>query len=136
MSDIVANDDSAGPIAGVNHTTSNVLNVLKNDTLEGAPVTASEVVITTVTPNPFLQLNADGSVDVLPNAPVGTLTMVYQICEADQTTNCDTATVTVTIVAPVMTVTATAICVNDVPYVNYVVCLLYTSDAADDQINV
>nr|WP_199000738.1 gliding motility-associated C-terminal domain-containing protein [Flavobacterium sp. ASV13] len=121
LSDIVANDDSAGPIAGVNHTTSNVLNVLKNDTLEGAPVTASEVVITTVTPNPFLQLNADGSVDVLPNAPVGTLTMVYQICEADQTTNCDTATVTVTIVAPVMTVTATAICVNDVPYVNYVV---------------
>ncbi|WP_068845941.1 gliding motility-associated C-terminal domain-containing protein [Flavobacterium chilense] len=121
FSDIVANDDTAGPIAGVNHTTPNVLNVLKNDTLEGAPVTASEVIITTVTPNPFLQLNADGSVDVLPNAPVGTLTMVYQICEADQTTNCDTATVTVTIVAPVMTVTATAICVNDVPYVDYVV---------------
>jgi gliding motility-associated-like protein len=119
--DIVANDDTAGPIAGVNHTTTNVLNVLVNDTIEGVVVKASDVIITTVTPNPFLQLNPDGSVDVLPDAPVGTLTMVYQICEADQTSNCDTATVTVTIEAPVMTVTATPICVNDVPYIDYVV---------------
>ncbi|PBI86824.1 hypothetical protein BSF41_32810 [Flavobacterium sp. ACN2] len=119
--DIVANDDNAGPIAGVNHTTTNVLNVLPNDTLEGNAITASDVIITTVTPNEFLQLNPDGSVDVLPNAPVGTLTMVYQICEADQTDNCDTATVTITIEAPVMTVTATSICVNDVPYIDYVV---------------
>ncbi|WP_427874560.1 gliding motility-associated C-terminal domain-containing protein [Flavobacterium sp. MMS24-S5] len=119
--DIVANDDNAGSIAGVNHTTTNVLNVLPNDTLEGNAITASDVIITTVTPNEFLQLNPDGSVDVLPNAPVGTLTMVYQICEADQTDNCDTATVTVTIEAPVMTVTATSICVNDVPYIDYVV---------------
>ncbi|MCD9576623.1 gliding motility-associated C-terminal domain-containing protein, partial [Flavobacterium soyae] len=100
--DIAANDDNAGPIAGVNHTTTNVLNVLVNDTLEGNAVTVSDVIITTVTPNEFLQLNTDGSVDVLPNAPVGTLTLVYQICEADQTSNCDTATVTITIEAPVV----------------------------------
>ncbi|MRX67633.1 T9SS type B sorting domain-containing protein [Flavobacterium resistens] len=117
--DIVANDDNGGPFPGVNHTTPNVLNVLTNDTLEGQPITASDVIITTVTPNEFLQLNPDGSVDILPNAPVGTLTMVYQICEADQTSNCDTATVTITIEAPVMTVTATSICVNDVPYLDY-----------------
>jgi gliding motility-associated-like protein len=119
--DIAANDDSAGPVAGVNNVTHNVLNVLTNDTLEGAIVTPSDVVITTVTPNEFLQLNPDGSVDVLPNAPVGTLTLVYQICEADETSNCDTATVTITIEAPVMTVTAASICVNDVPYLDYVV---------------
>jgi len=121
LQDIVANDDNAGPFPGVNHTTPNVINVLTNDTLEGQPITASEVVITTVTPNEFLQLNPDGSVDILPNAPAGTLTMVYQICEADQTSNCDTATVTITIEAPVMTVTATSICVNDVPYLDYTV---------------
>ena len=119
--DIVANDDAAGPIAGVNHTTTNVLNVLTNDTLEGNAITASEVIITTVTPNEFLHINTDGSVDVLPNAPVGTLTMVYQICEGDQTDFFDTASVTVTIEAPVMTVTASSICVNDVPYIDYVV---------------
>ncbi|MDQ6471839.1 gliding motility-associated C-terminal domain-containing protein [Flavobacterium sp. LHD-80] len=117
--DIVANDDNGGPFPGVNTTTPNVLNVLTNDTLEGQPITASDVVITTVTPNEFLQLNPDGSVDILPNAPAGTLTLVYQICEADQTSNCDTATVTITIEAPVMTVTATSICVNDVPYLDY-----------------
>ncbi|WP_310299743.1 gliding motility-associated C-terminal domain-containing protein [Flavobacterium aquidurense] len=121
LRDIVANDDTAGPIAGVNHTTTNVLNVLPNDTIEGVVVTPSDVIITTVTPNEFLQLNPDGSVDVLPNAPAGTLTMIYQICEADETSNCDTATVTITIEAPVMTVTATPICINDVPYVDYVV---------------
>ncbi|WDF58276.1 gliding motility-associated C-terminal domain-containing protein [Flavobacterium sp. KACC 22758] len=119
--DIAANDDSAEPVAGVNNVTHNVLNVLTNDTLEGVIVTPSDVVITTVTPNEFLQLNPDGSVDVLPNAPAGTLTLVYQICEADETSNCDTATVTVTIEAPVMTVTAASICVNDVPYLDYVV---------------
>nr|WP_294785588.1 gliding motility-associated C-terminal domain-containing protein [uncultured Flavobacterium sp.] len=118
---IVANDDNAGPIAGVNHTTTNVLNIFKNDTLDGNAITASDVILTTVTPNSYLQLNADGSVDVLPNAPVGTLTLVYQICEANQTDNCDTATVTITIEAPKMTVTATPICVNDVPYIDYVV---------------
>ncbi|AWK06730.1 hypothetical protein HYN56_21855 [Flavobacterium crocinum] len=118
---IVANDDSAGPIAGVNHTTTNVLNVFSNDTLDGNAVNPSNVILTTVTPNDYLHLNPDGSIDVLPNAPVGTLTMVYQICEAAQTDNCDTATVNITIEAPKMIVTATPICVNDVPYIDYVV---------------
>jgi gliding motility-associated-like protein len=110
-SDIVANDDNAGPITGVNHTITNVLNVLSNDTLEGVVVTASDVIISTVTPNEFLQLNPDGSVNILPNAPVGTLTLVYQICEGDQTANCDTATVTITI-----TGTTFAIVANDDNY--------------------
>ena len=99
-SDIIANDDTAGPITAINQTTPNVINVLQNDTLEGVAVTPSNVIITTVTSNPFLQLNPNGTLDVLANAPVGTLTLVYQICEADQTSNCDTATVSVTIKAP------------------------------------
>ncbi|MBW1655104.1 T9SS type B sorting domain-containing protein [Flavobacterium quisquiliarum] len=118
---IVANDDNAGPIAGVNHTTPNVINIFTNDTLDGVLINPSDVILTTVTPNNYLHLNSDGSVDVLPNAPVGTLTLVYQICEKTQTDNCDTATVTITIEAPKMTVTATPICVNDVPYIDYVV---------------
>ncbi len=118
---IIANDDNAGPIAGVNHTTANVVNVFSNDTLDGNAVNTSNVILTTVTPNDYLHLNPDGSVDVLPNAPVGTLTLVYQICEAAQPDNCDTATVTIVVEAPKMTVTATPICVNDVPYIDYVV---------------
>ncbi|WP_289661433.1 gliding motility-associated C-terminal domain-containing protein [Flavobacterium panacagri] len=118
---IIANDDTAGPIAGINHTTTNVLNIFSNDTLDGVKISPSDVILTTVTPNDYLHLNPDGSVDVLPNAPIGTLTLVYQICEAAQTDNCDTATVTITIEAPKMTVAATAVCVNDVPYIDYVV---------------
>ncbi|MBZ4033680.1 gliding motility-associated C-terminal domain-containing protein [Flavobacterium sp. 17A] len=118
---IIANDDTAGPIAGVNHATTNVLNIFSNDTLDGVGITPSDVILTTVTPNNFLQLNPNGSIDVLANAPVGTLTLVYQICEAAHPDNCDTAIVTITIVAPAMTVTATPICVNDVPYLDYVV---------------
>ncbi|PBJ09049.1 gliding motility-associated C-terminal domain-containing protein [Flavobacterium sp. ACN6] len=118
---IVATDDNAGPIAGVNHTLTNVINVFSNDTLDGVVVKPADVILTTITPNTYLNLNPDGSVDVLPNAPVGTLTLVYQICETNQPDNCDTATVTITIEAPKMTVTATPVCVNDVPYVDYVV---------------
>jgi gliding motility-associated-like protein len=64
-------------------------------------------------------LNPDGSINVLPDAPVGVLTMTYQICEKLNTTNCDTAVVTVTIEAPSMTVSGQSICTNDVPYLSY-----------------
>ncbi|HSD08656.1 DUF7507 domain-containing protein [Flavobacterium sp.] len=116
---IDAVDDNAGKIVGVNQTTSNVINVFTNDTLNASPVNPSDVILTTITSNPFLQLNSDGSVDVLPNAPTGTQTMTYQICEKLNNTNCDTATVTVIIEGPSMTITGEAICINDVPYFNY-----------------
>ncbi|AOW10256.1 hypothetical protein EM308_12485 [Flavobacterium gilvum] len=116
---IDAVDDNAGTIVGVNVTTPNVINVFKNDTLNTDPVNPADVTLTTVTANPFLQLNADGTVDVLPNAPAGIQTMVYQICEKADTGNCDTATVTVNIETPTMTVTGQSICINDVPYFSY-----------------
>ncbi|PZX93217.1 hypothetical protein DOS84_12770, partial [Flavobacterium aquariorum] len=116
---IDAVDDNAGTIVGVNQTTPNVINVFTNDTLNTLPVNPADVILTTVTSNPFLQMNPDGSIDVLPDAPAGTQTMTYQICEKLNNTNCDTATVTVTIEVPSMTVAGEAICINDVPYFSY-----------------
>ncbi|PKB18923.1 gliding motility-associated C-terminal domain-containing protein [Flavobacterium sp. 5] len=116
---IDAVDDNAGTIVGVNQITPNVINVLTNDVLNALAVNLADVFLTTVTSNPFLQLNPDGSIDVLPDAPVGTQTMTYQICEKLNNTNCDTAVVTVTIEAPTMTITGEAICINDVPYLSY-----------------
>jgi len=116
---IDAVDDNAGTIVGVNQTTPNVINVFTNDTLNASPVNPADVILTTVTSNPYLQMNPDGSIDVLPDAPVGTQTMTYQICEKLNTTNCDTATVTVTIEGPSMTVSGEGICINDVPYFSY-----------------
>jgi hypothetical protein len=91
---IVATDDTTAPVDGILGGT-NVINVLTNDTLNGVSVNISDVNLTTITPNANLTLNPDGSIDVAPNTPVGTYTLVYQICETLDPTNCQSATVTV-----------------------------------------
>ncbi|MBC8770611.1 gliding motility-associated C-terminal domain-containing protein, partial [Arenibacter sp. BSSL-BM3] len=69
-------------------------NVLDNDTLNGDPVAPTDVVLTS-TPTAELTINEDGSVSVTPGTADGTYTISYSICEAANTENCDTATVTV-----------------------------------------
>jgi hypothetical protein len=86
--------DIAIPINGLLGGT-NVVNILTNDILNGTPVSIAQVNLTTVTPNPNLTLNANGSVDVAANTPAGTYLMTYQICEVLNPTNCNSATVTV-----------------------------------------
>lgn len=99
LTPILAVDDSAGPINGISGATA-VLNVFNNDALNGAPATTVNVVLTEITPDPanVLTLNPNGAVDVAPNSPNGTYYLSYQICEALNPANCDTALVTVTVV--------------------------------------
>ncbi|WP_026802676.1 Ig-like domain-containing protein, partial [Arenimonas oryziterrae] len=84
-----------------------VPDVLVNDTLNGAPATLATVVITQIsTTNPGVNLDpATGIVTVSPGTPGGVFTIVYQICEILNPTNCTTTTVTVTVtlgdIAPV-----------------------------------
>jgi gliding motility-associated-like protein len=68
--------------------------VLSNDTLNGAPVTLSEVTLTS-DPTDELTINPDGSVTVNPGTAEGIYTITYTICEIANVENCDTATVTV-----------------------------------------
>jgi len=96
---IDAVNDSATNVNGYTGAT-NVVNVYTNDTLNGTAVTPSQVTLTTTVSNPYLTLNPNGSVDVIPGTPAGPYTLTYQICEIANPTNCDTATVTVTVVAP------------------------------------
>lgn len=114
---IVANDDNAGPINGVSGGT-NIINVLTNDTLNGATITINDVTLTTTIPDPkgALTLNADGSVNVAPNTPAGTYTLTYQICEKADFGNCDTAIVTVTVTTPAAP--PTPVVANDDTYSN------------------
>jgi hypothetical protein len=84
-----------GPINGVAGGDSGI-NVLDNDTLNGTAVNPADVVITS-TPNGPLTVNTDGTVTVAPNTPVETTRYEYTICEVLNPTNCDTATVTVTV---------------------------------------
>ncbi|MGX1930847.1 T9SS type B sorting domain-containing protein, partial [Flagellimonas sp. 2504JD4-2] len=69
-------------------------NVLSNDTLDGEPVTLSDVILTS-TATDELTINEDGSVTVTEGTPEGTYTIDYTICEIADEDNCDTGTVTV-----------------------------------------
>ncbi|WP_426092963.1 gliding motility-associated C-terminal domain-containing protein [Flavobacterium sp. DSR3-2] len=74
------------------------INVYSNDTLNGVALNPSDVVLTSTSKGP-LTVNTDGSVTVLPNTAAGTYTVDYTICEVLNPANCDTATVTITVMA-------------------------------------
>jgi gliding motility-associated-like protein/uncharacterized repeat protein (TIGR01451 family) len=122
---IIANDDSAGPVAGVNVEVENVINVFDNDILNGNLVIPAEVILSLITPEPngYLELNPDGSVDLGADTPPGVYQLTYQICELAIPSNCDIAVVTITVVAPVITLEATSVCDNDTPYLSYTITL-------------
>lgn len=93
---IDAVDDTMAPVNG--GTGGTTPTVLANDTLNGAPVNPADVALTPGTsPNPGLVMNADGTITIAPNTPAGTYVYPYTICEVVNPTNCDTATVTVTL---------------------------------------
>ncbi len=97
---LCANTDTAGPINGLVGATT--ASVLTNDTLNGVAITVSAITLTGVTVPTGLTLNANGTITIAPNTPAGTLTLTYQICENLNPTNCDTATVTITVAAAVI----------------------------------
>jgi gliding motility-associated-like protein/uncharacterized repeat protein (TIGR01451 family) len=59
-------------------------------------LTPTDVVITSTKTGP-ITVNANGTVSVDPNTPAGIYTAKYTICEVLNPSNCDTATVTVTV---------------------------------------
>jgi gliding motility-associated-like protein len=69
-------------------------NVLDNDTLNGLAVVPADVTITS-TPTAPLTVNTDGTVSVAAGTTSGSYSIEYTICENENPTNCDTATVVV-----------------------------------------
>jgi hypothetical protein len=69
-------------------------NVLSNDTVNGSPATLNDVTLTQIsTTNYNANINVlDGSVNVNSGSN-GSYTIVYEICQIDNITNCATATV-------------------------------------------
>jgi len=110
-SDVVAEDDSTTvPAADATAGIDDVLNVLTDDTVNGAGATPTNSVLSVpafladgTTPNSVpseLDFNpADGTIDVEPGTLAGTYSFDYQICEALNPDNCETATATVTVAA-------------------------------------
>jgi uncharacterized repeat protein (TIGR01451 family) len=90
-------DDAPAPLPGGN-AVQDVVNVLSNDLYDGAPVLPDRVILAPVTAGP-LSLQADGTVDVAAGTPGGTYTLVYTLCDALTPSHCDSATVTVVVLA-------------------------------------
>ncbi|GAA6773797.1 hypothetical protein AAGS39_45650 [Flavobacterium sp. CGRL2] len=80
-----------------------LINVLDNDKLNGAPVNPADVILT---PNNFpagITLNSDGTIDVAPGTKGGSHTLTYQICEKANPLNCSDATVNIFVEVPSIT---------------------------------
>ncbi|MFB3388013.1 immunoglobulin domain-containing protein, partial [Flavobacterium sp. LAR06] len=98
---IVANNDTGNSIAGISGGIS-FSNVLLNDTLGGNPATTGNVMVSFVnSTHPGITLSGT-DVFVAAGTPAGNYLLTYQICEAVNSGNCDTATVTVNVTAPVI----------------------------------
>ncbi|MEZ5707764.1 MAG: putative Ig domain-containing protein [Blastomonas sp.] len=113
---IVAVDDTETGINGLTGQ-ANVLSVLGDDTLNGAPAGTSNVTITVASgssvPAGLSFDPATGNVSVDPNTPAGTYSFDYTICENLNPANCATATATVTVIAaPIQAVDDSASGIN------------------------
>jgi gliding motility-associated-like protein len=96
---IVANDDTGTPVNSSDGGTS-LINVLSNDTLAGVEVLSSQVNTTFISSTiPGVTLSGT-NVLVAPGTPAGTYSLIYQICEISNPTNCDQGTVSVIVSAP------------------------------------
>jgi hypothetical protein len=90
---IDATDDSFGETGG---------NVLTNDTFDGDPINPASVTLT-LTGDGGLNgatLDPDGALNVPAAAAPGSYTLNYQVCQKSNPANCDTATITVSILDP------------------------------------
>ncbi|MCY0096909.1 DUF7507 domain-containing protein [Hoeflea ulvae] len=111
---VIANDDNP-PMVPNGVESLNIVDVLGNDTLNGAAASAVSVTLTVVTPAVPATTGAevpvlnpiDGYVSVSSGVPAGTYAIIYRICEIANPANCDTATVTVPVDASVPAISGT-----------------------------
>ena len=102
---VVIAEDDENDGTPVNGSTGGIAipNVYTNDTINGTPIIVNgpgtNVIVTTTSPIPtgILFNQNTGQVTVATGTPAGTYTFTYQICESLNPTNCEEATVTVTV---------------------------------------
>jgi DNA-binding beta-propeller fold protein YncE len=90
-----ANDAASAPRTGA----TGIVNVLVNDTFDGAPAMLTRVTLVLPPAANGLSIDAAGFVSVASGAPTGVQTLSYSICETGRPDNCAGATVTVTVTA-------------------------------------
>jgi competence protein ComGF len=101
---LVANADNPASVT-VSNQPQTIITVVNNDTRNGQPLTASEVKITTTVPDASGYLTLDPSTGIVTlgaNAPAGTYTLTYSICDKTNTSNCSTASISLTVNAQIV----------------------------------
>ncbi|WP_405379751.1 gliding motility-associated C-terminal domain-containing protein [Maribacter sp. LLG6340-A2] len=103
--DAVDDDFSAAPINGFDGGTT--ATVYTNDQLNNEAFATTSVIPSIANDGGItgIRINTDGTLDIPENIAANTYTVTYQICEALNTTNCDTANVIIVIDAPVINAT-------------------------------
>ncbi|MDE1467102.1 DUF11 domain-containing protein [Aurantiacibacter sp. D1-12] len=130
---IVANDnDFSG--TSVPSTGGDTASVFPNDTLNGAGFADAAVIPTIVDDDGLtgVTINADGTLTIPSGATPGTYNVQYQICEAADTDNCDTAIATVVVGAVVDLSIAKTNNVTEVRSGDTVTYVLTVSNAGPD----
>jgi gliding motility-associated-like protein len=92
---IDAVDDAYSAINGFTGTTT--ASVLVNDTLNGAAVNPIQISLTPNTVPTGFTLNANGTITIAPATPAGVYTVIYTICEVLNPSNCDGASVSISV---------------------------------------
>ena len=107
---IVATDDVVSDVDGGTGTPG-VVNVFGGDTLDGVAADPTTAVVSvapgSVVPDGLSFDPTTGLVDVLPGLAPGEYTFDYEICQIDAPDNCETASVTVGVVAPATIIAGT-----------------------------
>lgn len=111
---ISAVDDSASTQSGIISVP--ISNVLSNDTYNGSGATFSNVTLTQISStNSGVNLNnTTGAITVEASVFSGTYTLVYQICALDNSANCNSATVTITVLPGITAISDSGTAINGI----------------------
>ncbi len=108
VASIVATDNILAAPFDTKDALTNIVNVLDNDTFDGAAIDPAKVTLKPVgTLPPGITLNPDGTVDLAQYLASGTYTFDYEICEIANPANCATATVRIPVKKSVPAVSGT-----------------------------
>lgn len=91
---LVANNDQASVVQS-NNVQIAIQNVLGNDTLNGIPVSLSQVTLTQVSASTNISLQPNGSIVLNAGATSGTYNLAYEICQIAPPNSCSQGYVTV-----------------------------------------
>ncbi|OCB68413.1 hypothetical protein B0A79_07085, partial [Flavobacterium piscis] len=100
---IIANEDKVGSFNGYEGGIA-IADVLANDLLNCSAIVRGEIALTldSTLPSVLTFDTTTGAVTVKSNTPVGTYSFDYKICEVSNSSNCNTTTVEIKVVVPII----------------------------------